>query len=311
MTTAFVLSGGASHGAVQVGMLMALAKRGIRPDLIVGTSVGALNGAWVAGRPDLGDLDELAAVWESLSTGSVFPLSPPRALAGVVGLSDHLVPASGLERIIRRHMVFERIEDAPTRFAVVATRVLTGEEEVITSGDAVDAILASAAIPGIFQPVEIDGQLLMDGGVSDNTPIAAAVELGADRLYVLPAGYACALTQPPRSALGMALHAFTISLEQSLMIDVSRFEQSVELHLIPPLCPVSVSPVDFSQSADLVRRADWVSGQWLDSHTVPKKGQARWLSLHPHRTGPRAPSTGRSRREQRSHQPDRGLRSAQ
>lgn len=280
---------------------MALAERGILPDLVVGTSVGALNGGWVAGHPGLSDLDQLAGVWASLSTGFVFPLSPPRALAGVLGLSDHLVPASGLEQIIRRHMVFDRIEDAATTYAVVATSVLTGEEEIITRGSAVDAILASAAIPGIFQPVEIDGQLLMDGGVSDNTPIAAAVELGADRLYVLPAGYACALTQPPRSALGMALHAFTISLEQSLMIDVSRLEPVVELHLIPPLCPVSVSPVDFSHSADLIRRARAASDEWLESHRTTRQGQARWLALHTHSSrgaGPRRAELVEGKRSQ-------------
>ena len=195
---AFVLSGGASLGAIQVGMLRALYERGIRPDLIVGTSAGALNGAFIASRPQtVATADELADVWRSLSRGQVFPLNPLTGLLGFLGARDHLVPAAGLKRLIRRHTEVELIEEMPIPLHVVAVDVLTGEELRLSHGPLLDAVLGSAAIPGVLAPIEWDNRTLMDGGVANNTPISHAVALGAQRIYVLPAGHACAVDESP------------------------------------------------------------------------------------------------------------------
>src|ERR1700732_2864487 len=281
MTTAFVLSGGASLGASQVGMLLGLATAGITPDLIVGTSVGALNGGWVAMGADVDGIGALADVWRSLSRSDVFPTHPIVGLLGFLGRRPHLVPDKGLRRLVTDHLRFSRLEDAPIPLHVVATDVLSGQDVLLSSGDAVEAIMASAAIPAVFPPVNIDGRVLIDGGVVNNTPLSHAVALGADRIWVLPTGYACALRQSPQGALAMALHAVTLTINQRLAVDVARFEESVDLRVIPPLCPIGLSPVDFSHSASLIERSHSATQEWLPArHRVT--GQAALLEPHRH-----------------------------
>lgn len=150
---AFVLSGGASLGAIQAGMLRALYERGIAPNLIVGTSAGALNGAFITSREQsVATADALGDLWRSLRRGQVFPLNPVTGLLGFLGTRDHLVPDSGLRRIIQRHVECERLEDLPIPLHVVAADVVSGEELRLSAGPTLDAILASAAIPGVLGP---------------------------------------------------------------------------------------------------------------------------------------------------------------
>ncbi len=275
MTTAFVLSGGANLGATQVGMLMALQECGVRPDLVIGTSVGALNGSWAAADAPL---DELGDLWRSLRRGRVFPADPLGGLLGFAGRRDHLVSDRGLRRLLGENLRFERLEDAPVALHVLATDVLTGLGVLLSEGPAVETILASAAIPGVLPPVLIDGRHYMDGGVVNNTPISHAVELGADTVFVLATGYSCALHQPPRSALGMSLHAVTLMIHQRLSLDVEKYADLVDLRVIPPLCPISVAPTDFSQADDLIRRAYRHTTDWLSSSTALSTRPT--LSLH-------------------------------
>lgn len=280
-TTAFVLSGGGSLGAVQVGMLRALLQRGIEPDLVVGSSVGAINGAWLAGRPDVGGLDELAAIWGSLRRGDVFPVRPLTGMLGVIGGRNHVVPPHGLARLLRRHLPYTRIEEAAIPLHIVATEVQTGLQVLLSTGDAIPAILASAAIPGLYPPVRVGAHELMDAGVVNNAPISHAVHLGASTIYVLPTGYACDLHRAPGSALGMALHALTLLIEQQLMHDIARFERTVELHVIPPLCPLDVSPADFGRSRELIDQAYEAANDWL-AHPAPVTRPRDLLAFHHH-----------------------------
>src|SRR5437016_12248749 len=145
---AFVLSGGASLGAVQAGMLRALYERRIVPDLVVGTSVGAINGAFIASRPQTVETaDELAEIWRGVRRGQVFPLRPLGGLLGFLGSRDHLVPESGLRTLIANHLEHQLLEQMSIPFHVVAVDVVTGEELLLSSGPALKAVLASAAIP--------------------------------------------------------------------------------------------------------------------------------------------------------------------
>jgi NTE family protein len=279
MTTAFVLSGGGSLGSIQVGMVLALAEAGIAPDLIVGTSVGALNGGWIASRADAVGVGALADLWRSLSRSDVFPTSLTVGLLGFLGQRRHLVPGHGLRGLLQRHLQFRRLEDAPIPLHVVATDVLSGEDVLLSTGDAIDAISASAAIPAILPPVNIKGRDLVDGGVVNNTPISHAVALGATVVWVLPTGYSCAMPEPPRGALAMAMHAFTLAINQRLAIDVARFEGVVDLRVVPPLCPVPMSPADFSHSASLIERAYDSTRRWLPAcHRAA--GQSNLLTPH-------------------------------
>lgn len=280
MTTAFVLSGGASLGSVQVGMLLALAEAGIEPDFIVGTSVGAVNGGWVASRPGVGGAEGLADVWRSLRRGDVFPTRPLIGLLGFLGKLPSLVPGTGLRRLLTRHLQFDRLEDAPIPLHVVATDVLSGHDVLLSSGNAVDAIAASAAIPAVLPPVTINGRRMMDGGIVNNTPLSHAVALGADTIYVLPTGYACDLSEPPKGVIAMALHALTLAINQRLATDIAEFESTVDLRVVPPLCPVHVSPIDFSRGATLIDQARGETRSWLAQ--PPTAGQAVLLAPHRH-----------------------------
>ena len=281
MSVAFVLSGGASLGSIQVGMLQALTANGIRPDLIVGTSAGAVNGAWLASGDTERDLVQLADIWRGLHRNDVFPANPITGVLGLAGWADHLVPDRALRRLLAKHLRFERLEDAPIPLHVVATDVLTGVDVQLSQGNAIDAIMASAAIPGIFPPVRIGGRLLMDGGVVENTPIGHAVALGATTVWVLPSGGACGIEKVPPSALAMALHAIMLAISQRIAFDIERYEHRVDLKVVPPRCPLAISPTDFSHSAELIDRARAQTEAWLERGTPPT-GQSRLLAVHAH-----------------------------
>src|SRR3954469_17143768 len=257
MTTAFVLSGGASLGAIQVGMLRALSDHGIRPDLVVGTSVGAVNGAFVAGRGLTAEtVDELAELWLGMRRGQVFPVEPGTGLLGFLGARRNLVPGSGLRRLLARHTDHDRLEDLPIPLHVIACAVLAGREVRLSGGPLVDAVMASAAIPGVLPPVEWDGRLLIDGGVLDNTPISHAIELGADEIYVLPTGGPCELTEPPRGALGMVVHATSLMVAPRFTHEALAHAGRAGLVILPPPCPLHVQPMDFGHAEELMERAE-------------------------------------------------------
>jgi NTE family protein len=262
-------------------MLQALAERHVHPDLVFGASAGALNAAWVAGDPKLEHLDRLADVWISLRARDVFPLRPLAGLLGFFGRRDSLVPGAGLRSVVSRNLRFERIEDAPIPLCVVATEVTSGREVALTEGNARDAIIASASIPGVLPPVEMGGRTLMDGGVVNNTPISNAIGAGATVIYVLPTGYACDLQHVPRSAIGMTLQAISLLVQQRLITDVHELQSEVDLRVLPPLCPLNISPADFSHARELIDRARASAGHWLDSVDLTRDRGAD-LGFHDH-----------------------------
>lgn len=282
MTHAFVLSGGASLGAIQVGMLAALQEHGIEPDLIVGSSVGALNGAWLAGHPGQ-PADELAATWRGLSRSDVFPAAPLFGLAGFAGIRRGFVANHRLRRLVEANLTFTRIEQSPIPLHIVVTDVVDATDVRLSSGDIVPAVLASAAIPGVFPPVEIDGRTYMDGGVVNNTPISHAVELGAETIWVLPTGWSCALTSAPKGALGMALHGLNVLVQQRLAVDIAHYAKGgLDLRVLPPPCPVTTSPADFGQAGRLIGLAHDAAAAWLSGPAT--NGQALVaLGAHDHR----------------------------
>jgi NTE family protein len=253
--TSFVLSGGAALGAVQVGMVRALYERGVEPDLIVGTSVGALNGAYLVSRPFVPDTaDRLAEVWRRIGRGQVFPLNPLTGFLGFFGARRHLVPDGALRELLAEHLEFDRLEQASVPFHVIATDLLSGAELRLSRGNALEAVMASAAIPGVFPPVDWGHRQLIDGGVSNNAPISHALELGAERVYVLPTGSACDLEEAPRGALGMLLHSMSLLVTQRLRIEIDLLRDRGEIIVLPPPCPLGVSPIDFDHSEELIRR---------------------------------------------------------
>jgi NTE family protein len=282
----FVLSGGASLGAIQVGMLRALYERGISPDLIVGTSAGALNGAYIASRPQsVETADALGEIWRGLRRGQVFPLNPVTGLLGFLGTRDHLVPASGLHRLIRRHVEHERLEDMPVALHLIAVDVVSGEELRLSSGPSVEAVLASASIPAVLPPVSWNGRELMDGGVANNSPISHAIELGAQEIDVLSTGNACPLDEPPRSALAMALHAASLLTQRRLIDDIERYRAEAKLIVLPPPCPLAIQPIDFDHADTLIQRSYSDAQDFLDGGGAQRPPIR--MRTHRHTSAPR------------------------
>ena len=282
VTTAFVFAGGGSLGAIEVGMLQALVERVAPPDLVVGASAGAINAAYYAGRPDAEGVERLVAIWRRLRSTDVFPLSPLHGLLGFVGRRRSLLDAAPLRRLLARELPYQRLEEARVPCRIVATNVLDGSEVALSSGPVVDALLASTAIPGVFPPVELDGKHLFDGGISSNTPLSTAVELGAKRIVVLPTGFSCALTKPPSGVVAMVLHALTLLIARQLVIDVLRWREKVEIVVVPPLCPVESSPYDFSASEALIRRAATSTRTWLATGGLERTDVPHELTPHDH-----------------------------
>jgi len=280
--TAFVLAGGGSLGAVEVGMLLALAEARVRPDFVVGSSAGAVNAAYFAGRPDVDGVRELGRIWVGLRARDVFPFSPLGGLLGALAWRDHMVDPGPFERLLTRNMPYRNLEDAEIPVAVVAANVLTGREALLSKGPVVKAVMASAAIPGVFPPVQLDDTWYFDGSVASNTPISAALELGAERIVVLPTGYSCEMKQIPQSALAMALHGVNVLVARQLVVDVERFMDHTQIRVVPPLCPVGTHPFDFTAAEDLMTRSARTTRAWLDRGGLEHTGIPFELPPHSH-----------------------------
>lgn len=280
MQTAFVLAGGGSLGAVQVGMLKALTRQGMIPDFVVGASVGALNGAYFAAQPNDEGVKRLERIWSRLHRADIFPISPLNSLLAMLGRRDHLVASTPLRLLVESQLPCERLEDAKIPCHVVATDVLDGTEVSIATGSITSALLASAAIPAVFPSVEFEGRRLMDGAIANNTPISTALRLGAKRVVVLPTGMSCALAKPPRGAVAFALHALNLLVMRQLLSDIEHYSSRVELIVVPPLCPVNISAYDFSQTAELIHRAEATTRLWLKKHGLEPAGAPAELLPH-------------------------------
>lgn len=259
---AFVLTGGASHGAVQAGMLEALTDVGIRPDLLVGASVGALNGVAFATDPTPAGASRLSDEWRRARRSDVFPLWPSRLVLGAIGRRDHLVDNRGLAMLIGRTVSVKRLEATDIPAHVVATDLLTGDPVLLSEGPVLPALLASTAIPAVFPPIEIGGRLLIDGGVSADTPTLEAESLGATTIYVLPTYGGGPAARPERSALWVGLYAVGQLLGRSGATTIAATRHAV-VHVMPAPPTAGISPFDLSKSPRLIDEAAELTRAWL------------------------------------------------
>ncbi|HUA95746.1 MAG TPA: patatin-like phospholipase family protein [Acidimicrobiales bacterium] len=262
--TAFVLGGGGSLGAVQVGMLQGLLEAGVRPDMIVGTSIGALNGAFLASRPDLEGVSAMGDLWMSVRRPRVFRVSVRSFLCGVLGYRDHLFDALGLRGVIgEAELGFSRLEDAPLPVHVVATDVLNGTPVVLSSGETTEALLASSAIPGVFPPVTVEDRILVDGGVVANLPVTQAIELGATRLFVLPA-VAVEIGAAPGGAIDMMQRSMMMTTAALAKADLDRAAAKADVHVLPVPAPSQLSMFNFDETSELMEAAHLGTSAWVD-----------------------------------------------
>lgn len=272
VTVAFALSGGGNLGPMQAGTVVALMEAGIQPDLLVGTSVGALNAAFLASRPGLPGAEALMAAWICLKRRQAVRVSVLGAFGGFLGFRSHLLSDQSLRQLIREWITIERIEEATIPLAVTATDALTGECVLFTSGPTEDALVASAAIPGLFPTVSIGGRWLVDGSLSANQPVRQAQQLGADDVYVISTRTAPRV-RPPRGAIAVAMNSVSLvtsRVAREELLEASRLARAAEGHVwvVPTSEPEAPGPFDFRRSGQLAREAYHRTQQWL-AHELP------------------------------------------
>lgn len=278
--TALILAGGGSLGAVQVGMLRALVESGFRPSFVIGSSVGAVNAAYFAGSPNIAGVEQLSEIWCNLRRSDIFPFSVA-ALTGILRRTNAIVDPSRLRQLIKTHLSYELIEQAGLPLHIMATDH-QGVSVRLSQGAVLDAIMASSAVPGLFPPVVINGRALIDGAIGANTPLRIAAELGARRIVVLPTGYACALQEAPHGVVASMLHAVTLLIAWQLMHEIETMPADVMVHLAPTLCPLAVSPYDFTASRRLIERAYKSTLSWIERGGLIHPARAGDLAPHHH-----------------------------
>ncbi|SFI45498.1 NTE family protein [Collimonas sp. OK307] len=278
--TAFVFAGGGSLGAIEAGMLRELIASGVRPDFLVGASAGAINSVFFAYQPHTAGAMRLEFLWRGVRRQQILPWSIRSVLGAARG--THLVNPAKLRSLLYEHFGNRTLEDADLPVHVVATEMKTGNEIVISSGSAVDAVLASTAIPGVFPPVPLNGNMLIDGGVANNTPISSAIRLGATRVIVLATGFTCAERRQPKGALEHAMSALNLLVARQLVSDLERWASHAAIAVVAPLCPLDVSPYDYSQCGVLIDRAAAETRRWLEAGGLDSRDIPGGLRPHSH-----------------------------
>lgn len=254
--TAFVLGGGGLLGASQVGMLRALSTRGIRPDLVVGTSIGAMNGAFFAAAPGPAAVADLERLWITLDSAGVFADSAVRQVARVAKHRTHLHSPWPLRKLLQDALC-ERFEDLAVPFSCVAANIEHARPTWFDRGPLVDAVIASCAVPGLFPPARIGNQHYFDGGLVASIPLGRAVRAGATDIYVLQVGRAEQALVPPRWPWEVGVVAFEIARRAHFADELDRLPRDVRVHVLPtgPLTTPLVS-LRYRRSNGVARRIE-------------------------------------------------------
>jgi NTE family protein len=214
-------------------MLRALLERGMVPDRVIGTSIGAINGAAVAAEPTVAAAERLTEMWTGFERNDVFGGSILGRLGTLARTGTHLHDNAGLRRLLTEALPVDAIEDLQVPFECVAASIETASERWFTAGPLVDAILASSAVPGVLPPVAIGGEHFLDGGVVNSIPVGRAVERGAQRIYVLHVGRVDRALEPPRRPWEVGLVAFEVARRHRFVGDMAALPPELEVHVLP------------------------------------------------------------------------------
>lgn len=228
-----MLGGGGHLGAYEVGMLRALLEAGIKPDLVLGTSVGAINGAVLAADPTAAAVSRLEQLWTGLNGGGIFEANLFSRLGTVARTRTHMHSNAALRRMLESDLPAARIEELAVPFQCVAASIERAAEYWFTRGPIADAVLASCAVPGLLPPVVVGGEHYLDGGLVDSVPVGRAVALGARTIYVLHVGRLERPLRPPRRAWEVAAVAFEIARRHRFARDTADLPPGTTVHLLP------------------------------------------------------------------------------
>ncbi|MFG3658672.1 patatin-like phospholipase family protein [Streptomyces sp. NPDC047706] len=266
---AVVVNAGGVLGAAHVGVGYAPEERGFTPDMIVGTSVGALTGAIVAAHPS-GAVPRPDGVWTRLRRREVYPLGYLPSRASVTG--------RGLRRLIARSGLPSRIEDLPVPFTAVAMDLATDAPALLDHGDLESALLAGAAVPGMLPPVHREGRTLVDGGLIAHVPVLAALRAGAASVVVLSTGPGSSLSRravPHRRAGTIAAGASMLALHRQIERDSDSVSRHVPTVVLPTGIETWPAPWDFGHPQRMISTAHRSAGRFLDGLRVSGPGLYR------------------------------------
>ncbi len=256
---AFVLGGGGVLGAAEVGMARALLEAGIRPDLVCGTSVGAINGAAIAADPTPEGAEHLLAIWDALTEQGILDSSLIRRVAEVVRHRTSLHGNGALRRMLRDRLP-ATFEDLAVPFECVAASIERAREHWFSTGDLIEPVLASCALPGVFPAVRIGDEHFFDGGLVNSIPLDRAVALGADTIWVLHVGRLEEGLAPPRFLWEVAFVSFEISRRHRFHGDLERVGSEITVHVLPtglPQRPAATwSNLRYRDTRRIARRAE-------------------------------------------------------
>jgi NTE family protein len=260
-----VLSGGGNLGATQVGMLRALVDHGIGADLVLGCSVGALNGGAYAADPTVDGVARLEQVWRGMQSHDLMPSTRIPGALQLIRKGESLYSNHGLLRTIIEFLGDrDTFEELAIPFQCVATDVDLATEQWFDSGRVVEPILASAALPAVYPMVHIGDRRYLDGGVVNNVPVARAVELGAKKIYVLHVGLHGRPHAEVRRPLDAALIAYWIARNNRFARDLAALPKSVEVIVLPPGDRPEIQYDDFDQTEDLMTKGYDRTSTYLD-----------------------------------------------
>lgn len=269
---AFVLPAGGSTGAVQVGLLRALAERGILPDVVVGCSVGALNATFFALDPGVEQARMLARVWHMLSRRDVFGAGRARTLARIIRRHDHIYDPGPLRSLIRSLVPVADLADAQIPVHVVTTDLDLGLAQWWTKGPAHELLYASACLPGLFPPAIVDGRRHVDGGVLEPMPVQRAVDTDANVVYVLGQNSGPGEDVPPRMpALHVLLRSFGISRYARLPDPTSLAHVGQRVVVVPGAPTVGIDITDFAEARRLISDSASRAHRFFDSLDRPSQ----------------------------------------
>lgn len=269
--TAFVLGGGGHLGAHEVGMLRALLERGVVPDLVVGTSIGAINGALLAADPTPRTVERLTDLWASIADRDILGGSLFSSVRQLARSGTHAYTNRSLRTLLRDVLPVDRIEDLAVPFTCVAASIERSTAVYFDSGPLVDAVLASSAVPGLLPPVEIDGEHFLDGGLVDSIPLGHAVADGATRVFVLQVGRVEQPLTAPSKPWEVAMVAFEIARRHRFVRDLQSVPDGVVVHVLPTGEHLRYNDTsqlryrDFSRTASRIDRSYRAASEYLAS----------------------------------------------
>jgi NTE family protein len=230
--TAIVLGGGGMLGATQVGMLRALLESGFRPDLVVGTSVGALNGAAIAADPTPTSVSVLADLWGSLAKAGMFTDNVLARAGTLAKYRTHFYSPAPLRKLVATHLP-GTFAELIVEYQCVASSIEKAGAHWFSKGSLTDAVMASCAVPGLLPPVVIDGEHFLDGGLVHSIPVGRALTLGATEVYVLHVGRIEQPLKPPRSLWDVCLTSFELARRHRFVEEMAELPADVRVHVLP------------------------------------------------------------------------------